>query len=298
MTAVASPEQPGASGPERRVAPGVVLLACWLLGGVAAMRAVSAIASFYAIPEGSWQFAEAENDDSAGAAGALGLVLVGGFALLVAVIYLMLAALNARGVSGGPHCDLGRGRADPVRDRPGPVPRHLRHHRLVQPAHRGRRGGHRGPGGQRGRAAGPAVGQPLLPPAPAAGARARAAAVPVAGVRTSGPATAPPVARVARARPAAAGAGRATAVVFASPTRARRAVAGPATTTVRTSIAGIHLTALAHGLSGRISRWRDESGPDLPHEVRRDAHPVREVGVGVVPYVDDADDAGLGGLEH
>jgi hypothetical protein len=97
MTAVASPEQPGASGPERRVAPGVVLLACWLLGGVAAMRAVSAIASFYAIPEGSWQFAEAENDDSAGAAGALGLVLVGGFALLVAVIYLMLAALNARG---------------------------------------------------------------------------------------------------------------------------------------------------------------------------------------------------------
>jgi len=97
MTILASPEQPVTSGPEHRIAPGVVLLACWLLGGVAAMRAVSAIASFYAIPEGSWQFAEAENDDSAGAAGALGLVLVGGFALLVAVIYVVLAALNARG---------------------------------------------------------------------------------------------------------------------------------------------------------------------------------------------------------
>jgi U5 snRNP spliceosome subunit len=83
--------------PGRRTAPGVVLAACWALLGVAAMRSVSAIASFYAIPEGMWQFAEAEGDDTAGAAGALGLILSGSFAVFMVTVYIVLAALIVRG---------------------------------------------------------------------------------------------------------------------------------------------------------------------------------------------------------
>jgi hypothetical protein len=80
-------------------APWVVFVACWLLGGVAAVQVIAGIGDFYAIPEASRYYADAARNEAAGQARAVGLVLLAVFSFIVAVVYLVLAILDALGMS-------------------------------------------------------------------------------------------------------------------------------------------------------------------------------------------------------
>ncbi|MQY22651.1 hypothetical protein [Nocardia macrotermitis] len=77
--------------------PTPVTLACYLLAGVAALRVVSAIAAFYAIPEYTWIYSERYGDTDHGRIAALGIGLLGVCSALVAATYLTLALLDASG---------------------------------------------------------------------------------------------------------------------------------------------------------------------------------------------------------
>lgn len=76
--------------------PAAVLLACWLLGGVAATRVIVAIGTFYAIPELRWHFAAQPTSDLPLPTGTSLAVLFGIVSLLVGAVYLTLAILSGR----------------------------------------------------------------------------------------------------------------------------------------------------------------------------------------------------------
>ncbi|MEQ4302035.1 hypothetical protein ABNF97_11700 [Plantactinospora sp. B6F1] len=74
--------------------PGTAALVCWLLGGAAAAHLVTAIGTFFAVPEIGWAYAERAGDDTAAVLPVAGAVLLGLGSLLVAALFAGLAVLN------------------------------------------------------------------------------------------------------------------------------------------------------------------------------------------------------------
>jgi hypothetical protein len=90
---------PVAPAPARPRSPGAVFLACFLLFGVAAVRVVGAIGSFYALPQVTRYYADAHGEGSAGTLAGVGLVLLAVLSLLVAVVFALLALFDSRGMN-------------------------------------------------------------------------------------------------------------------------------------------------------------------------------------------------------
>jgi hypothetical protein len=90
---------PGAAPSRRPASPAVVLVACYLLAGVAALRVVAGICDFYALPEVTRYYSDLHGDGSAGQARGVGLILLAVLSLAVAVVYLLLAILNGLGMT-------------------------------------------------------------------------------------------------------------------------------------------------------------------------------------------------------
>jgi hypothetical protein len=85
--------------PARPAGPGVVFAACFLLHGVAALRVVAAIGSFYALPQFSRYYADAHGERQAGTLAAAGLILLAVLSLLGALVYVLLAVFDSKGMN-------------------------------------------------------------------------------------------------------------------------------------------------------------------------------------------------------
>src|SRR4051812_43228905 len=83
--------------PLRPASPTVVLLACYLLTGVAALRVVAGICDFYALPEVTRYYSDLNGDGGAGQVTGVGLVLLALASLAAGVVYLVLAILDGAG---------------------------------------------------------------------------------------------------------------------------------------------------------------------------------------------------------
>lgn len=79
--------------------PGVVFTACLLLTGVAAARLTACIGAFYAVPQISRHYSDSHGDSAAGAAAGFGVVAAALISLVGALIYLLLAYLDSRGLN-------------------------------------------------------------------------------------------------------------------------------------------------------------------------------------------------------
>jgi hypothetical protein len=187
---------PVAPVPARQASPGAVFWACFLLFGVAALRVVSAIGSFYALPQVTRYYADAHGDGTAGTVAGVGLILLA----VLSLVYALLALFDSRGM-------------DPARIITWVVAgltiilgalllrRRLRRGPLIPPPEHHPHSGNAGLHGRRDRAARAAGRAPLLP-GPPAPAPAGAADVPLptaAPARPVVPATATAT-RPARAR--------------------------------------------------------------------------------------------------
>jgi hypothetical protein len=87
------------AGPARPAGPGVVFAACFLLYGVAALRVVAAIGSFYALPQFTRYYADAHGERQAGTVAAAGLVVLAVLSLLGALVYALLALFDSKGMN-------------------------------------------------------------------------------------------------------------------------------------------------------------------------------------------------------
>jgi hypothetical protein len=85
---------PVAPVPARQASPGAVFWACFLLFGVAALRVVSAIGSFYALPQVTRYYADAHGDGTAGTVAGVGLILLA----VLSLVYALLALFDSRGM--------------------------------------------------------------------------------------------------------------------------------------------------------------------------------------------------------
>jgi hypothetical protein len=83
----------------RKPRPPLVTLACYLLAGVVALRLVSAVAAFFAVPEFAWHYSEQLGDDQLGPAAAFGIVGLGLSSVLIAIVYLALTLLTGSGLN-------------------------------------------------------------------------------------------------------------------------------------------------------------------------------------------------------
>jgi ABC-type Fe3+ transport system permease subunit len=79
--------------------PGVVFTACLLLAGVAAARLTACIGAFYALPQISRHYSDSHGDSAAGAAAGVGVVAAALISLVGALLYLLLAYLDSRGMN-------------------------------------------------------------------------------------------------------------------------------------------------------------------------------------------------------
>jgi hypothetical protein len=91
---VTSPPVSLAPAPGRGPQPALVTLARYLLGGVAALRLVAAIAAFFAVPEFAWFYSQSYGDDERGQVASIEMVVLGVGSLLVAGVYLVMALLD------------------------------------------------------------------------------------------------------------------------------------------------------------------------------------------------------------
>jgi hypothetical protein len=83
----------------RRISPGVVFAAAFLLTGVITAQVVTAIGSAYAIPVANRLYADRAADTDEGRIAVVGLALLIALSLLAVVIYTVLAPLTARGLN-------------------------------------------------------------------------------------------------------------------------------------------------------------------------------------------------------
>jgi hypothetical protein len=93
---------PIAAAPARPVpqaSPGVVFVACFLLFGVAALRVVGAVGSFYALPQVTRYYADAHGERQAGTVAGVGVILLAVLSLVVALVYALLALFDSRGMN-------------------------------------------------------------------------------------------------------------------------------------------------------------------------------------------------------
>ncbi|WP_158820862.1 MULTISPECIES: hypothetical protein [unclassified Streptomyces] len=77
--------------------PGTVFAASYLFAGVGALALVSAVGTFFAIPEFSQRRSEQAGDGAAGDLAGYGLTVFTSFAVVFCAICLVLAFLDARG---------------------------------------------------------------------------------------------------------------------------------------------------------------------------------------------------------